>query len=163
MEEDRTFDDSDRRAQEPMVRWITFQLGEENYGIEVKYVREILRINNIFPVPGSQSYVLGITNIRGNVVTVIDGRKRFNLASKENDDATRMIVLEAGDETIGMIVDSVTDIIDLPRSAIDINPKINVREGSEYIKGVVTTEEGLIIILNIDSFFYSETAMAVGF
>ena len=163
MEEDRTFDDKDRRPQEELVRWITFHIGDENYGVEVGHVREILRIGNIFPVPGSQHFVLGITNIRGSVVTVVDGRKRFSLPAIDYDESTRLIVLEVGDETIGMVVDSVTDVVDLPKSAIDINPKLNVREGSEYIKGVVTTDEGLIIILSVNSLFGQELAMASGF
>lgn len=162
MEEDRAFDD-DRRPQEAMVRWIIFELGEENYAVEVQHVQEILRISNIFPVPGSQSYVLGITNIRGNVVTIVDGRKRFGLPSIDYDDTTRMVVLEVGDEVVGMVVDKVSDIVDLPRSSIDINPKMNVREGSEYIEGVVTTDEGLIIVLGVGSLFFNETAMASGF
>ena len=163
MEEDRTFDDKERSPQEPMVRWIIFELGEENYAVEVQHVQEILRISNIFPVPGSQDYVLGITNIRGSVVTIVDGRKRFGLPSIDYDDATRMVVLEMGDEVVGMVVDKVADIVDLPRSSIEINPKMNVREGSEYIEGVVTTEEGLIIVLGIGSLFFNESAMASGF
>ena len=78
---------------EPVVRWITFQLSDETYGIEVQQVREILRINNILPVPGSPDYVLGITNIRGNVVTVIDARRRMNLSVVDVTELSRMIVL----------------------------------------------------------------------
>lgn len=146
----------EKESQEPLGRWITFQLGEETYGVDVIQVREILRAFNILPVPGAPSYVLGITNIRGSVVTVTDGRDRFNLASCEQSDATRLIVLEQGEEVVGVVVDSVSDVVDLPESAIDTSPKMNNREGSKYIKGVVTHGEELIIILHIEKFFIEE-------
>ena len=103
--------DDEEEIHEPLIRWITFQLGEEIYGVEVKGVREILRINNILPVPGAPDYVLGITNIRGNVVTVVDGRKRINLQSIEYTECSRMIVLESDDDVVAIVVDNVEDII----------------------------------------------------
>lgn len=143
-------------VQEDLCRWITFRLEDEIYGIDVMRVREILRVFNIMPVPGSPEYVLGITNIRGSVVTVIDGRSHFNLPEHEYDDETRMIVLEHEDEIAGVVVDSVSDVVDLPVSAIDTNPKLNVRKDSRFIKGIVNHTNGLIIILSVDTFFANE-------
>ena len=149
--EDGVYDDNEKKAN--IGRWITFRLGEEAYGIDVIQVREILRVFNVLPVPGAPSHIMGITNIRGSVVTVIDGRKRFNLPSQEEDDDTRLIVLEFGDETAGVIVDSVSDVVDLPESSIDKNPRLNITEGSKYIKGIVNHTNGLIIILSVEKFF----------
>ena len=153
------------KEQEPLDRWISFYLGEERYAIEVIRVREILRINNIVPVPGAQDYVIGITNIRGNVVTVIDGRSRMNLAAKPLTDLSRIIVLEYIDEVVGIVVDSVADVVDLPASAIDANPKMNAHEGNKYIKGVASDNNDLIIIINVDKFLGigQDAAMAAGF
>lgn len=148
--------DEEEVVQEAIARWITFRLADEVYGIDVIRVREILRAFNILPVPGAPDYVLGITNIRGSVVTVVDGRTRFNLPTSEHDEDTRLIVIESGDEVAGVVVDSVSDVVDLPASAIDTNPKLNAREGSKYIKGVVNHDNGLIIILSIDKFFSSD-------
>ena len=148
--------DYEAETQEAIGRWITFQLGEETYGVDVIQVREILRVFNILPVPGAPNYVLGITNIRGSVVTVTDGRSRFSLPSQEQSEATRLIVLERGDDVVGVIVDSVSDVVDLPESTIDTSPKMNNREGSKFIKGVVTLGEELIIILHIEKFFMEE-------
>ena len=156
--------DEDDYVEEKVIRWITFKLENESYGIQVKHVREILRVNNIFPVPGAHSCVLGITNIRGSVVTIINGRKRLSLPDKPYDDATRIIVVEVNDDVAGLLVDNVTDVIDLPKSAMDMNSQLNVQENSDYIDGVVTHPDRLIIMLNVDSIFSDETsAMASGF
>ena len=149
---------------EPKVRLITFQLENETYGVEVGQVREILRINQTFPVPGAPDFVLGITNIRGNVVTIIDGRKRFALPSIDYTDTTRMIVVEAQDEMVAIVVDSVSDFIDVPESTIDSKPKISMNGDSRFISGVVTSREELIIILNVEKFITEEQFdMAAGF
>ena len=158
------YDDDDESLHEPKVRLITFQLENETYGVEVGQVREILRINQTFPVPGAPDFVFGITNIRGNVVTIIDGRKRFTLPSTDHTDATRMIVVEAQDEMVAVVVDSVSDFIDVPESTIDLNPKIRMNGDSRFISGVVTSSEQLIIILNVDKFITEEQFdMAAGF
>jgi purine-binding chemotaxis protein CheW len=144
--------DDDEDTKGPLIRWITFRLGNETYGIEVRQVREILRINNIFPVPGAPDCVVGITNIRGSVITVIDGRSLLHLAASKLTDAGRMIVLETRDEVAAIVVDSVSDVVDLPASAIDANPRMHPREDSRYINGVISNADELIIILYIDSF-----------
>lgn len=154
----------DYDTHEAMVRWITFHLGKEIYGVEVKQVREILRISNIVPVPGAPDYVLGITNIRGNVVTVIDGRRRLNLSEVEHTDRTRMIVLESGDDIAAVVVDNVEDVIDLPESSFDSNPKLATGKESRYITGVVSYTRGLIIVLSAEKFISDvQYGMAAGF
>ena len=146
----------EKEQQEPLVRWISFYLGEERYAIEVEGVREILRINKILPIPGAASFILGITNIRGSVVTVINGRDRFNLPAKEQDDLSRIIVMEYMDEVIGVVVDSVADVVDIRMSEINANPKMNAQNGNKSVRGVVTRREGLIIILNAEKFISGE-------
>ncbi len=150
---------------EQVERWVSFYLGEERYAIEVKCVREILRIHSIVPVPGAADYVLGITNIRGSVVAIIDVRNRMNLPVHPQGELSRIIVLEHGGEYIGIVVDSVSDVVDLPVSSIDANPKMNTGEGDKYVKGVVTLSTGLIIILNIDRLLdcKQDAAFAAGF
>jgi len=149
---------------EPLIRWVTFQLGQEIYGVVVNKVREILRINNISPVPGAPDYIVGITNIRGNVVSVIDGRKRINIAPAEYTDLSRMIVMESEDDIVAVVVDNVTDIIDLPESSIDSNPKLNKANSSKYISGVIVNADELIIILDSEKFITAEQFdMASGF
>lgn len=160
--EDNLFDEDE--ACEPLIRWVTFQLGHEVYGVLVKQVREILRINNISPVPGAPDYIVGITNIRGNVVSVIDGRRRINLPPAEYTDLSRMIVMESEDDIVAVVVDNVTDIIDLPESAIDSSPKLNKSNNSKYVSGVIANSKQLIIILDSEKFITEEQYdMASGF
>lgn len=150
---------------EPVERWISFYLGEECYAVELKRVREILRISHILPVPGTPEHVLGITNIRGSVVTVINGRNRTGLPDREQDDLSRMIILELDEEVIGMVVDKVYDVITIPASQINPNPKVNAHQGEKYIKGVYQANDKLVIIIDIDRFMSigAVDAMAVGF
>ena len=160
--EDNLFDDEEVR--EPLIRWVTFQLGQEVYGVVVNKVREILRINNLSPVPGAPDYIVGITNIRGNVVSVIDGRRRINLPPTEYTDLSRMIVMESEDDIVAVVVDNVADIIDLPESSIDSNPKLNKGNSSQYISGVIANDDDLIIILDSEKFITDEQLeMASGF
>lgn len=87
-------------AEDPILQWVTFRLDNESYGINVMQVQEVLRYTEIAPVPGAPSYVLGIINLRGNVVTVIDTRQRFGLDPAPVSDNTRIVIIEA-DKQVG--------------------------------------------------------------
>ncbi len=107
------------KSNDEVLQWVTFQLEEETYGINVMQVREVLRYTEIAPVPGAPDYVLGIINLRGNVVTVIDTRSRFGLMQGEITDNTRIIVIESERQVIGILVDSVAEVVYLRSSEID--------------------------------------------
>jgi purine-binding chemotaxis protein CheW len=157
-------DDDRDVVHEPMERLITFYLGSECYGVEVSRVREILRINQIFPVPGAIDCVAGITNIRGSVVTIIDGRRRLKLPPAEITKLSRMIVLEAGDEVAALVVDRVSNVIDVPSSAIEMRPGLKSRDDSQFVGGVVSRPNKLIILLNVDRLITDDDyGMAAGF
>ena len=91
------------QSNDEVLQWVTFQLEEETYGINVMQVREVLRYTEIAPVPGAPDYVLGIINLRGNVVTVIDTRSRFGLMEGEITDNTRIIVIESEHQVLSLI------------------------------------------------------------
>lgn len=110
------------KSNDEVLQWVTFQLEEETYGINVMQVREVLRYTEIAPVPGAPDYVLGIINLRGNVVTVIDTRSRFGLMQGEITDNTRIIVIESERQVIGILVDSVAEVVYLRSSEIDSTP-----------------------------------------
>ena len=93
-------------------QWVTFKLGEETYGVNVMQVQEVLRVSEIAPVPGAPDYVLGIINLRGNVVSVLDTRLRFGLERKATDDSTRIIIIELGSQTIGVLVEALDRAIE---------------------------------------------------
>ncbi|MEE9343492.1 MAG: chemotaxis protein CheW [Gammaproteobacteria bacterium] len=140
--------DGDANA-EDVVQWVTFRLGEELYGVNVIQVQEILRVTDITPVPGSPNYVLGIINLRGNIVTVIDLRLQLNMPTKETTDRTRIVIAEEGDLIVGFRVDSVADVADLLPSQIEASPIAKKEDGKHYISGVTTKESELLILLDL--------------
>ncbi len=141
---------------DPIMQWVTFRLGDEKYGINVMQVQEVLRITEIAPVPGAPSYVLGIINLRGNVVTVIDTRSRFGLMPKEPDDSTRIVIIESEGHIIGIQVDSVAEVADLRASEIETAPNVGNEESSKYIQGVTSRDNQLLILVDLNKFLSDE-------
>ncbi|MGB0894784.1 MAG: chemotaxis protein CheW [Parashewanella sp.] len=139
-----------------VLQWVTFRLDNETYGINVMQVQEVLRYSEIAPVPGAPHYVLGIINLRGNVVTVIDTRARFGLASSEVDDSTRIVIIEAEKQVIGILVDSVAEVVYLKRSEIDNAPNVGTEESAKFIQGVSNRGEELLILVDLDKLLSDE-------
>ncbi len=133
-----------------IIQWVTFRLDDEKYGIRVMQVQEVLRMTEIAPVPGAPDYVLGIINLRGNVVTVIDSRKRFGLAEAEVDDSTRIVIIEADKHVVGILVDSVAEVVDLKTSEIDAAPNVGNDDSSKYIQGVSSKDKELLILVDVN-------------
>lgn len=147
----------DGEINDPVLQWVTYRLADETYGINVMQVQEVLRITEIAPVPGAPSYILGIINLRGNVVTVIDTRSRFGLIAKDNnDDQSRIIIVEVNGNVIGMLVDSVTEVVYLHQSEIDSAPIVNNDESSRFIQGVCSREGQLLILVDVNKFLTEE-------
>ena len=129
---------------------MTFRLDEEVYGINVMLVQEVLRITDIAPVPGAPNYVVGIINLRGNVVTVIDTRMRFGLPPRDSDDSTRIVIIETEQQTVGIIVDSVSEVVDIYSNEIETAPNVGNDETARYIEGVVSRGEELLILVDLN-------------
>ncbi|EMI4512561.1 chemotaxis protein CheW [Vibrio parahaemolyticus] len=137
-------------SNDEVLQWVTFQLEEETYGINVMQVREVLRYTEIAPVPGAPDYVLGIINLRGNVVTVIDTRSRFGLMEGEVTDNTRIIVIESELQVIGILVDSVAEVVYLRSSEIDTTPSVGTDESAKFIQGVSNRDGKLLILVDLN-------------
>ena len=140
----RTSDD------DPILQWVTFRLADEIYGINVMQVQEVLRYTEIAPVPGAPGYVLGIINLRGNVVTVIDTRDRFGLSTTEVTDNTRIVIIESEGQVIGIMVDSVAEVVYLRQSEIETAPSVGNDETSRFIQGVCHKNDQLLILVDLD-------------
>ncbi|MBW9266052.1 MAG: chemotaxis protein CheW [Candidatus Thiodiazotropha endolucinida] len=151
-----TIEDDEEAGGGPLIQFVTFILMEEVYGINVMQVQEVLRITEIAPVPGAPSYVLGIINLRGNVVTVIDTRTRFGLPTKEVDDASRIIVIESEKQVVGILVDAVAEVVELRETDIDPAPNVGTEESSRYIQGVATQEDRLLILVDLNKLLTDE-------
>ncbi|MCK4742470.1 MAG: chemotaxis protein CheW [Sulfuriflexus sp.] len=133
-----------------ILQWVTFRLEGELYGINVIQVQEVLRVTEIAPVPGAPDYVLGIINLRGNVVTVIDTRRRFMLSEREIDDDTRIVIIEVMGQIVGLLVDGVAEVVYLRASEVESAPEVGNDESSKYIQGVVSRENGLLIMVDVN-------------
>jgi len=138
------------------VRWVTFRLENEKYGIDVMQVQEVLRVSEIAPVPGAPDYVLGIINLRGNVVTVIDTRKRFGLMPKEMDDSTRIVIIESDGQVVGILVDSVAEVVDLRASEMEAAPNVGTEESAKFIQGVASHDDELLILVDLNKLLTDE-------
>jgi len=135
---------------------VTFRLKDETYGINVMQVQEVLRVSEIAPVPGAPGYVLGIINLRGNVVTVIDTRTRFGLPTGELDDASRIVIIESEQQVVGILVDSVAEVVELRQSEIDSAPNTGNEDSSRYIQGVASRDEDLLIVVDLNKLLTEE-------
>jgi purine-binding chemotaxis protein CheW len=136
--------------QDEVLQWVTFKLEGETYGINVMQVQEVLRVSEITPVPGAPSYILGIINLRGNVVTVLDTRMRFGLPMYETDDASRVVIVESNGNVLGILVDSVAEVVYLRSSEIESAPNVGNDESSKYIQGVYSNEGNLLILVDVN-------------
>jgi len=144
------YDYDDNPTVDPLTQWVTFMLDGEKYGINVMQVREVLRDIEIAPVPGAPDYVLGIINLRGNVVTVIDTRSRFGLPTIETNEESRIVIIEAVDQTLGLLVDSIAEVADILQSQIEVTPNVGNDESSRYIQGVHSRDDELLILVSVE-------------
>jgi len=130
-------------------KFLTFPLGNEFYGIEIRYVTEIIGIQTITQVPELPDYIKGIINLRGKIIPVMDVRLRFKKEPKEYNDRTCVIVIDIRDISIGLIVDSVSEVLSIPEQNIVPPPKLS-NGGSRYIKGIGKVENAVKLLLDSD-------------
>ena len=141
---------AEEKTSEEVFQWVTFKLENEVYGVNVMQVQEVLRYTEIAPVPGAPDYVLGIINLRGNVVTVIDTRLKFGLMPAEITDNSRIIIIEAEKQVVGILVDSVAEVVYLKASEIDDAPSVGTEESARFIQGVSNRKDDLLILVDLN-------------
>ena len=165
MSEIATLNDSKKGVAESakgeLLQYLTFKLIDETYGINVMQIREVLRYSEIAPVPGAPSYVMGIVNLRGNVVTVVDSRVRFGLPDATISDDTRIIIVEHDNEQVGLLVDAVQEVFYLYQGEIEQSPSVGNDEAIRFIQGVYQKEDELVILLELDRFFESNDTLGI--
>lgn len=156
---DDDFDEEDENTQED--KYLTFVLGNEEYGIEIRHVTEIIGIQYVTPVPDMPVYVKGVINLRGKVIPVMDVRMRFSMHEKEYNDRTCIIVINVNDQSVGLIVDQVSEVLDIPKNNIEPPPRVHKGESSKFIQGMGKVGEKVKIILNADRLLHGEELEAV--
>lgn len=129
---------------------IVFDLNNEEYGIPVKNVKSIEKIQFITRVPKVNDFVKGVINLRGVVTPIIDLRLRFNLEEKEYNERTRIIIVTFEDKEVGFIVDSANDVIDIPSDCVESAPEVVGEQEHDYIEGIAKLDKRLLIILDLE-------------
>ena len=135
---------------------ISFKVGNEEYGLDILRVKEVIRIREITRLPKAPSFVKGIINLRGDVIPIIDLRDKFGLEHQEYTDMTRVIVVDVDEKLVGMVVDAASQVVRIPADQIDPPPPIVGGLSTEYIKGVGKIDERLVILLQIDRILSTE-------
>ncbi len=143
------------------IQLVAFKIGEEEFSIPILSVQEIIRMVDITRLPNVPDFVEGVINLRGKVIPVVDLRKRFGLPHRERDGGSRIIIVNLHDKagnaaTVGLIVDSVSEVLRLDTEAIETIAGVETGIGAEYIKGVGKAGDRLIILLDIEKILSTE-------
>jgi len=136
---------------EPTVpsQYLTFTLSEQSFGIDILKVQEIKGYTGVTPIPKTPPQVKGVVNLRGIVIPVVDLRVKFSTGSCQYDKFTVVVVVMVGEKTVGLVVDAVSDVLDIPASAIRPAPDLGAHVDTRYISGVATIGETVTVLLDI--------------
>jgi len=141
---------------------VVFKLGDEAYGVETSQIREIIRAEKITKVPNAPDFVEGVINLRGQITTIINLRKRFGMENKPIDSETRIIVFEHKGSMMGVMVDTVTEVRYLSKESIDELPEIvTSSEESRFLKGIGKLPDGLLILVDLEKVLREEEYQAI--
>ncbi len=136
-------------------KYLTFTVGSEVYGLEIQYITEIIGIQKITQMPELPEYMKGIINLRGKIIPVMDMRLRFKKEPREYNDRTCVIVVEIKGLSVGLIIDSVSEVISIPDQNIVKPPQINNEIGNRYIKGIGKVENEVKLLIDCEKLFTS--------
>lgn len=139
-----------------MMQFVIFNISNEEFAIDIKKVKEIIRVKKSTRIPQAPSFIQGVINLRGDVIPVVDLRKRFGLDATEITNETRTVIVEIRDDLLGLIVDAVTEVLRIDEEEIEPPPNNIAGLKAEYISGVGKVDERLLIILNIEKLLTSE-------
>lgn len=135
--------------------YLTFELANEGYGLAIRHVTEIIGIQKVTNVPGMPAHVIGVLNLRGKVIPIIDVRLRFHLPVREYDDRTCIIVVNVNENSVGLVVDKVSEVIDIPQEDIEPPPTTG-KSHNQYIQGLGKLDQQVKILLNIEALIEDE-------
>jgi purine-binding chemotaxis protein CheW len=135
-------------------KYLTFHLGTEDYGIEIRFVTEIIGIQKITVIPEMPEYIKGVINLRGKIIPVMDVRMRFRLESRAYDERTCVIVVNINDTSVGLVVDTVSEVADIPENQIESASGLNRGKANAFIQGIGKTGDDIKIILDVNRLLY---------
>jgi purine-binding chemotaxis protein CheW len=142
--------DKHAATSDELLQLVSFNIGGEEFGVDILQVQEIIRMLEVTRVPNAPEYVDGVINLRGRVIPIIDLRRRFGMPRKDHDKNTRIVVVELVGQVVGFVVDAVSEVLRIPRSVTEPPPSFvgGVRE--EYITAVGKLEDRLLILLDLE-------------
>ena len=150
--EDDLYDDEDTMKD----KYLTFHLAGEDYGLDIAYVTEIIGIQKITEVPDMPNFVKGVINLRGKVIPVMDVRLRFHLPERDYDERTCIVVVDINTTAVGLVVDQVNEVADIPEAQVEPPPRTTKGATSRFLKGMGKVDEEVRILLNVDKLLYDE-------
>ena len=162
VEDEEFVDVEEVEIDQELIQLVTFSIGEEEFGVNILQVQEIIRTMEITKVPRAPEFVEGVINLRGKVIPIVDMRSRFGLDSKDHDKYTRIIVIEIDMIIVGFVVDSVSEVLRIPANSVQPPPPVVAGMESEYIDGVGKLDDRLLILLDLDSLLDNEEMEALG-
>ena len=151
-----SFYDDEEEEESIEDKFLTFMLNQEEYGLEIKYVTEIIRIQKITEVPDMPVFVKGVINLRGKVIPVMDLHLRFGIKETVYDDFTCVVVIRVDDQTVGLLVDRVSEVLNIPQNEIEPPPKIKKGESSRFVKGMGKSGDKVKILLDANKMLFEE-------
>lgn len=131
-----------------VLQFVTFRLAGQKYAVDILKVQEIENMREITTIPNSPNYLEGAVNLRGKVIPVINLRKKFSLCDYEGKDRSKIVILDIGGVIMGVMVDSVSDVIRISRDVVEPPPSLSLNGNSHFITGIANLSEGLIILLD---------------
>jgi len=143
------------------VQMVAFKLENEEFAVDIHRVREVLKMTRVTPLPQAAYFIEGVINLRGEVIPVVDLRKRFDLPESERDEDTRIIIVEIHESNVGLIVDSVTEVLRFSSAAVQPPPSRVAGTRTDLIEGVGKLDERLLIILNLEKILTSEEVISL--
>ena len=143
-------EEAHKKQDAELMQLVTFSIGEEEFGVDILKVQEIIRMMEITKVPRAPDFVEGVINLRGKVIPILDLRKRFGLVTRDHDKHTRIIVIEISNMIVGFVVDSVSEVLRIPSNTVEPPPPVVSGLESEYISGVGKLADRLLILLDLD-------------
>jgi purine-binding chemotaxis protein CheW len=141
---------------EELIQLVSFNIGDEEFGVDILKVQEINRMLDVTRVPNAPEYVDGVINLRGKVIPIIDLRRRFGMERKEHDKNTRIVVVELSGKVVGFVVDAVSEVLRIPKSVTEPPPPIVAGIDAEYITAVGKLEDRLLILLDLEKVLSAE-------
>ncbi len=138
-------------------KYLTFFIGNEEYGMGIRHVIEVIGMQKITPVPEMPGYLKGVINLRGQVIPVTDVRMRFGLEEKIYTERTCIIVVNVRESFVGLVVDSVSDVLDIPEDRMEPVPRVNQRETNRYIEGMGRVGVDVYIIVDVQWLLFDES------